>query len=1107
MKNSLIHLRRFCLAVLALAPMCAFATPATATYFCDFENTAEDAQWVSWAGTTSSRMKHSTWKTGGAAFYTGQKGLYISDLDIDSVGGNTHSYPKTSGYSVTAYRKMTLEAATYTIALDYKCPSELISVSLIQADTLDASTIQTQTGADYALAVKNAIVTGLRDLKSTEWTLASANQQVLTAGTYLLAVTYRTSSGPDLEFGAAVDNVEVIKRQSDNTACDYAVSNLRLDLTNGVAVLTWRGNADEYEVRYFDSDGNMVTVGTVPDAGLIDSCSISLDNMADGTYSFMVRGLGCGGNGAFTGWEYLRHKLIYDPAAHCIDFLNFDAQGVVCKYGEGEWGSSYATVETITSTTIGYTDYGSDSQYGTHTIHFKPNERDYMTMNQLRTVPEGSFASVRLGSREPNNGYPGSHWQSVNYTIHVTEEIGVVLFRYAYIGQTGGHSGLEQSHIRLRLTDQNGVVINGEECGSILFVSPTNDSEMAALNRDPRTAGWHKGRQDDGSGSICSSFVYWRDWTTVGINVQDYVNQDIHIEVTNYGCGQSCHYGYCYFVLDCSEGELQGMSCGEKPRSLRVDEGFEYHWYKPYNPDEPFYEGQDPSLDSLYISPQDTNTYYVDLMRKGNNNCYFTLHASALKCLPVAEMSFAHTPVNCVNYVTINDLSGVDHFYPAAAGGDSVVRYFDELEKEYFTWTTSSGRSDTCSLPTLAPIEVSSEGDTLTVMLAVSMKEGCSADTLMQFVVPAIGPNIGRDTVYLVYGDSVEFQGDWYTEEGDYEVVLANWMGCDSIISLHVDYLLAADSLTVDTICQGEVYHYETYGGRTFDYTVSGIYSDTLKSTVLASDSIVYSLHLTVLDTLVVTPSRTSCTICADTASVMIDYVVNQGITDSCVLMFSPENPSQLPAITITDLEEEGSIVVPIETTDGSYRKPGLYVAALTFYDKNGCADQSYILTFDILFPSDIIFQRWDDVLSVKNAEYNGGYTFSAYQWMKDGEDIADQTGSYYYAPEKLNTQSYYQVRLTDEMGNTTLSCPFKPTREGGRMNVSPNNVARNQQVVVQTQEPAAVRFYNVSGMLLMTTDVEAGSTRVNVPSETGLCIVQLVSESESRSFRVNITE
>ena len=140
----------------------------------------------------------------------------------------------------------------------------------------------------------------------------------------------------------------------------------------------------------------------------MDTCLIPLANIPNGVYSFMVRTADCATN---SGWAYVRNKLIYDPTAHCIDYLNFDARGVQCSYGKGSWSGSS---ESITTTTLGYVDEGSRSRYSTHTLHFEPNETDYLTRYQgaaLRTVPEGHFASVRLGGKEPGHMEPGGHYQ------------------------------------------------------------------------------------------------------------------------------------------------------------------------------------------------------------------------------------------------------------------------------------------------------------------------------------------------------------------------------------------------------------------------------------------------------------------------------------------------------------------------------------------------------------------------------------------------------------------------------------------------------------------------------------------------------------------------
>lgn len=303
------------LAFLPLIVAAAMAAPATPPYFCGFEDDAENAEWVTWGGSTVARMKHSSWKAGEAAHYIGDKGMYITDPEIAE--DNTHSFPKNSGYTVSVYRKVSLEADQYTISLDYRCPTEMLSVSMLRQDTLNANTIQTQTGADYAPAVGNSILEGMRDMKSVKWSHASVLYNAPAAGDYLLVITYRTSSGPDLAFGAAVDNVEIVKYQNDETACDYPITGLRLEYEDATAILTWRGNADSYEVMCYDPDGPMNFRDTVPDLGAIDSCRIPIETVIPGVYQFMVRGLGCNDNGASTGWGYSRVDITTRIAVAC----------------------------------------------------------------------------------------------------------------------------------------------------------------------------------------------------------------------------------------------------------------------------------------------------------------------------------------------------------------------------------------------------------------------------------------------------------------------------------------------------------------------------------------------------------------------------------------------------------------------------------------------------------------------------------------------------------------------------------------------------------------------------------------------------------------------
>ena len=777
--------------VLILLAVIASVLPMGAeNYFCDFEDVETAAgEWISWRGTS---ILNETWKVGHAIHYTGRGAMYVSDLTIDSVGGNTHAWPKEGlGYTISTYHKLSLGSGTYTVSLDMLCPTAQLSVALVQADTLTQMQLRTTSGADYANIIKTNNVTGLTDLKASSWTHVSASVAVATPTTgveadYLLVITFR-SQGEDMPVGAAVDNVEIVKNQTDQTACNYPIKDLTLELVSGFAQLTWKGNADAYEVRYFDSDSLLVTLDTVfaNPSSSVDTCLIPLDNIVDGVYSFMVRTASCEDNSP---WAYVRNKLIYDPSAHCIDYLNFDASGVNCKYGKlSSASSSYQEVIDNSLTVNGYYDMGYKSEKSLHTIHFVPGETDPRTLNQLHTVPEGAFASVRMGTFEKGQG---GGWQQISYTIPIDSSMGVLQFQYALVIEDGMHTQLEQTHFRLKLYDENNQLINGE-CGDYLFVCPNSVADMNAQNRNPKTAGWHRVLSSQIPG-MSNGDLYWRDWTRVAINVREYIGQTVRVEITNYGCVYDYHFGYVYFVLNCSPGKLGGVTCGEKPREMVADEGFFYRWYKPYNPSEPFYEGQNPEAQSLYVSPNDSNTYYVDLISKANEECYFTLHASAMARLPKALLNMRHVPKDCINYVELNNESGLFGFFTnATTGASDSVRIDGELAQQKWSIRTESGLTNIEGADALSldSVIASNDGDIVYVDLHVAMDEGCEDDAHFEFVVPAIGPSSSVDSLILCQGQSIEFEGQTYTEAGDYPLMTEKtWAGCDSTRTLHIDY-------------------------------------------------------------------------------------------------------------------------------------------------------------------------------------------------------------------------------------------------------------------------------------------------------------------------------
>ena len=136
-----------------------------------------------------------------------------------------------------------------------------------------------------------------------------------------------------------------------------------------------------------------------------------------------------------------------------------------------------------------------------------------------------------------------------------------------------------------------------------------------------------------------------------------------------------------------------------------------------------------------------------------------------------------------------------------------------------------------------------------------------------------------------------------------------------------------------------------------------------------------------------------------------------------------------------------------------STARPDRYELQLRQADGTGCYAEEEALTFEIPYPSDIIVQKWNDVLAVLSSEYNGGYEFSGYQWYRNGEPMEGETRPYYYAKPYLRSTDTYAVLLERASDGLKLqSCGVKrkgypkelslelapnPTSAGGEVQVS----------------------------------------------------------------------
>jgi gliding motility-associated-like protein len=231
-------------------------------------------------------------------------------------------------------------------------------------------------------------------------------------------------------------------------------------------------------------------------------------------------------------------------------FLSFSqCENTDFEYGNfTNWSAYTGTCCGGNVTTPGVVD-------GRHTI-ITESSWDPHTDNNVSTMPPvGSGAySVRLG-----NDNVGSEAESLERTFTVTNDNKLFIYQYALVLQDpDGHPPIDKPKFEVRVFDENGNIINPEECG------------YYQVTAGPATDTW--GQNGD---------VRYKDWSTVGIDLAEYIGTQITIQFTVQDCGWGGHYGYAYLDASCGylDIEVIGFCEGSNSVTLIAPDGFDsYFW-------------------------------------------------------------------------------------------------------------------------------------------------------------------------------------------------------------------------------------------------------------------------------------------------------------------------------------------------------------------------------------------------------------------------------------------------------------------------------------------------------------------------------------------------
>lgn len=1026
---------------------------STDPYFCSFEDAAEKAYWVFESGSNTSQ-----WVIGPALSNYGTNSLYVSPD-----GGATAGYDVKGGY-VAAYRDFQLVSRqVYEVSFEWINPTQG-KLYVCWFDPQGAANQPPYSGTS-TLALPTYV-----KLNARPWTVGGQvladtlmnNSGAWQKGSFTVTGTGRTArllffwmndtgAACSTMHGPAIDNVQVGRV----TSCGYIGEVSYEPTDNKMALLSWKVLMDAvdgsgkvtdvtsstmatYDVRYFDGM-NWHEITDIPNP------YFEIPELAAGfSYTVWVR-MHCGYDGSTGNWYILNDLFIPEVILDCLDYLDLTSESVTATYGTCD--NPYLNEGVVND--------GPGAQSSRLTIHSDKDERDARTGNQLRTVPVGSQASVRLG-----NWGVDAQAESVTFDYVIDESTILLLLNYAVVIQDPNHEESNQPRFTMEILDEKGRLIDAT-CGAEDFIAGTDNTTDDS---------WHR-----------TGMVQWKDWTSFGLNLKEIGlqgNDRIRIRLTTYDCSQGGHYGYAYFTLSCAKAQISGVSCGEVVHPLLAPDGFTYKWYRKENPDSIVSDER-----TFLPEPDDVGVYVCELGFK-NGECSFALEAVVAPRIIISDFTPRISYNACKAVVNFENTS-----YTTTEDGDIG-------ECEGFEWSWGDGEISTDEDLML---EFDGPGEhevTLTSMIAAGE---CFESVTKKVVIPPFAPYVDTLQVSMCAGDP-PYESDYnhvlYSRPGLYQVLDdTTRCGCDSLVYLD---LAVHDTFAIQTEAELFLYKepYYDFNGR--QLTETGVYYDSLQ-TVTGCDSVI-TLRLTAYDRLEVALAEDSVLLCGnEVLRVPLEYAILSGSFTDYRLLFDERARAagwQNDSASITP----GQTMIEVPVPDPV--RPDVYEADLICGGDEYSGPDTVDVRIVVYYPSAVMAQKWNDVLALYNENHNGGYAFSAYQWYKDGVALDGETGSYLYQP--LDTAAHYQVLLTRaDDGVAMLTCPFVPEVRGV-VDAYPTVVGANEYVTVTTPGEADVEWWNVMGLRLSSKHMAGKHGALQAPAQTGtyLLVVKPL-DGERRIFTV----
>ena len=1021
--------RVFALAVLSVSPFYSYAyaqnpVQISVPYSMGFElgDSAKLSQWRLNDGADLSICKE-RWVIGTAVKTEGKRSLYIS---YDEGATCTFDTVWNTSY---AYFDFTIPSGQYELSFDWRClgGDETYMCAAVGIAKQMTSMDCNYERAEFPDYIQSFAESGYRVMRGcSRWQHVSVPFASNGTRVYRLYFAWRNKNRDSKlpnPVSACVDNIQITTRNCAKPA------NLEAEVVGDSVVVTWTGTSAQYCIEYRRYGREKWSVQT----GIRDERFV-IEGLDEGAYDIRVRGV-C--NDVDTSaYTYRTSFGVYYPDRHCINYVDLHGEDVVATYGT--FSNPYANIGVYD------TAFTDDPKYWRHTINWDPDEYDPRTGGRLKIVPEEEVASVRLG-----NWNVGAEGESLSFFYTVDgENASILLLKYAVVLEDPNHGPADQPHFNLEILDEWGNLID-YTCGTADFYA------------DSQRPGWNT------FGSVT-----WKDWTTIGLNLDAYDGERLEVRLTTRDCNWSGHFGYAYFTMGCAAAKIVSTSCGDDAQmSIAAPSGFAYEWFDKYdNPVPDSIKSEDGR--TLLIDPSDTTTYRCHLTYIEEETCGFDLYSSARPRFPIAEFEWQYEPANCQNRVKFINKSHIMTKF-----NNVTEHHYDQPCDEY-EWDFGNGQVGSEKNPVVI---FPNKGGFFNVVLYASIAEGrCVKDTSLIIFLPSIGDKELRIDTTICEGGYIVFGPQYAGEEREYVNVWKTSAGCDSTVYLNLHLSPQSTEQLPDTTICAEIPL--TIDGQTYKSHESGKFY-RFYTNQYGCDSTLW-MNVTVLDPIL--PEITVREM-SDSPNSGAIFIGGAGFDYYTVDGGEPQT-----ADSITGLNG------------------GFYV--LEFFNDFGCSVVREAAV-SVCMPG-WVYQRWGDVLSLKNAEAldtdSATHIFTDFQWYKNNEAIAGANLSYLYVAEGLDPADSYYLEMTRvSNGEKVTTCPFRPTAVEDQkvVYVYPSPVQVGGTLTVKVSEAASLTIVNMFGDIALTQALSEGTNSITMEVPAGIYVVQVQIGSETRVCRISVIE